>query len=139
MNEKLTDLRILVVEDAGTMMNEIVAVLNALGFMNLEQARNGKQAIELLRFSLKEGPPFAFILSDINMPMVSGVELLKWVKSVPEVSNLPFMMLTSENEQSTVLEAIGSGADQYCIKPLQINVFEPKFMGLIRKRYPELK
>lgn len=135
---KYKDIKILIAEDAKATKLQIMQLLNQLGFENFLAVDDGKVAIEKIKESLLEEDCFELIISDINMPQTNGIELLRWVRNTPETAHIPVMMLTAENEQDTVIEAIGAGANQYCIKPLELSVFKPKLVALLKKHFASL-
>ena len=108
----MKDIRILVVDDFDTMIRIIKNILNDLGYENIVSARNGAQACQILAREKID-----FIISDWNMPIMSGIELLRTVRATPQWANIPFLMITAEAEKEHILEAIQAKVDQYIIKP----------------------
>ena len=86
------DLRILVVDDFPTMRRIVKTLLKQNGFNNFEEAEDGEQAFKMLE---NEGN-FEFIVSDWNMPNMTGLELLKSVRADDRFKHLPFLMVTAE-------------------------------------------
>lgn len=112
-------MRFLVVDDFDTMIRIIKNTLGDLGYDNVITARNGEQAYQILS---KE--KIDFIISDWNMPVMTGIELLKKVKGTPELAHIPFLMVTAEAEKDHIVEAIQAKVDQYIVKP-----FTPAMLG----------
>jgi len=106
--------RILLVDDFDTMIRIIKNLLYDIGYTNVVTARNGEQACLIL-----EKGKIDFIISDWNMPRMTGLELLKKVRATPEWAHIPFLMVTAEAEKTHIAEAIESGVDQYIIKPFK--------------------
>jgi len=103
-------------------MRELVrSQLRALGFGGtttaIRQATDGKNALEVMEEALKIYSPVQLIISDWEMPIMSGIELLKAVRADPRFATIPMIMLTAVNRQEQVLEAIKSGASNYISKP----------------------
>lgn len=111
-----TDKRILIVDDAGSMRHLIVATLNELGFKNVFEANNGKRAVEIVLEQINIAP-IELIITDWKMPVMDGLQTLRFIrKALPEPQPL-IMMLTSEGERASVIEAVKSGANGYLFKP----------------------
>jgi len=123
------DTRILIVDDFDTMIRIIKNLLNDIGFTNVVTARNGEQACLVL-----EQEKIGFIISDWNMPRMTGLELLKKVRSTPGWSHIPFLMVTAEAEKGHISEAIENGVDQYIIKPFKQEKLAQKIKSAMQKR-----
>ncbi|MGA7719610.1 MAG: chemotaxis protein CheW [Ignavibacteriaceae bacterium] len=107
------NIKILLVEDAGVMRKMEIKTLNSLDFNNVSEAENGKDAIELL---IKD-PAFELIISDWNMPVKDGFELLNWVRSNENTRNIPFLMATGRGEKKEVEKASEAGVSSFISKP----------------------
>lgn len=120
------DTRILIVDDMPTILDLVKSHLRTMGFSYIAEAVNGEDALQHL---IKHNTPLQHIqlvISDWNMPKMSGLELLKQVRANPEFASLPFMLLTSESERDQVTEAVLAGVSQYVVKPFSAKVFEDK-------------
>ncbi len=106
------NLKILLVDDFDTMIRIIRNILNELGFNNIVSAKNGEEAWHMLHKA-----KFDFIISDWNMPKMTGLELLQKVKGSPDFAHIPFLMVTAEAEKRHIQKAIEAKVDQYIIKP----------------------
>lgn len=106
-------IKILLVEDFINTRKLEVRTLNNIGFQNVVEAENGQAAIELL----KSDKTFGLIVSDWNMPTVSGYDLLKWVRSNPDYRDVPFIMATAQAENAQVMKAMDAGASAVATKP----------------------
>ena len=106
-------MKILTVDDSTTMRRIIAGAASVVGIETLSAA-NGVEALKVLE---KEGSSISLILLDVNMPEMNGIELLKKVKASPQWVSIPVMMVTSESERTSVIEAIRSGASSYLTKP----------------------
>jgi two-component system chemotaxis response regulator CheY len=117
-------MNILVVDDFSTMRRIVKNVLRQFGYVNIIEADDGTTALEILR---KE--KINFIVSDWNMPRMSGLELLKAVRTSEEWKDLPFLMVTAEGQKEHVIEAVKHRVSNYIVKP-----FTPEtLMGKINK------
>ncbi|MCA1946270.1 MAG: chemotaxis response regulator CheY [Desulfovibrio sp.] len=116
-----TKLRILVVDDFSTMRRIIKNILRQLGFNNIEEADDGSTAWEMLN---KGG--IDFIISDWNMPTMTGIELLRKVRASEEFQDLPFLMVTAEAQQKNVIEAVQAKVSNYIVKPFTAETLKQK-------------
>lgn len=112
-----TNTKFLVVDDFATMRKIIKKVLSELGYTNVEEADDGKNALPMLQAAQTSGQPFQFVLSDWNMPGMTGIDLLKACKADPKLKMLPFMLITAESEQKNIIEAAQAGVSDYVVKP----------------------
>ena len=127
--------KILVVDDMATMRTRVINQLKGMGFSSIEQAGDGQQAYEILQQKMSEGNPIELVISDWNMPVMTGIELLEKLRSEKNFSALPFVIITAEGEKPQVMRALKSGVTDYLIKPVDKVVLEQKLMDLtsIRK------
>lgn len=122
-----TDIRILVVDDMSTMRRIIRTILNQLGYSNIEEAENGKQALAKLK---KE--KFDFVITDWNMPEMDGLSLVKAIRSDEELKKLPVLMVTAEAKKENVLEALKAGVNNYIVKPFTPEVLKEKMEKIFK-------
>jgi two-component system chemotaxis response regulator CheY len=125
--------RILVVDDMPTIRELVKSQLKAIGFKTILEAADGEQAMQILISNQAVGTPIQLVISDWNMPKMTGLEFLKQVRASGEWANLPFVLLTSESERDQVTEAILAGVSQYVVKPFAAKVFEEKLKGVWAK------
>lgn len=107
------DLKILVVDDFPTMRRIVKTLLKQNGFHNFVDAENGEQAYRILQ----EHGDFEMIISDWNMPNMTGLEFLKTVRADAKFKHLPFLMVTAEAEKENIIEAVKAGVSNYIVKP----------------------
>jgi two-component system, chemotaxis family, chemotaxis protein CheY len=119
-------MRILVIDDMPPIVKLVDKMLRNMGFNNVYTSCDGSLAWKLLEKSKIEEDYFNFIISDWNMPMMTGLELLKKVRSDELYERLPFLMLTAESEQGSVIQAIKSGVSSYVVKPFSEEVLKRK-------------
>lgn len=117
---------ILIVDDYLLIRTAVRQVLAELGFLNVFQADNGKTAQDLM---LKQ--PIDVVIGDWGMPVMSGIDLLKWMRREQRYASIPFMMLTAEANPASVRTALVAGVNAYMIKPFTVHSFASKFMGMI--------
>ncbi len=121
------DIRILVVDDMSTMRRIIRTILNQLGYSNIEEAENGKQALAKLK---KE--KFDFVITDWNMPEMDGLSLVKAIRSDDELKHLPVLMVTAEAKKENVMEALKAGVNNYIVKPFTPEVLKEKMEKIFK-------
>ncbi|MES0336915.1 MAG: chemotaxis response regulator CheY [Candidatus Magnetobacterium sp. LHC-1] len=122
------NMKILVVDDFSTMRRIVKNILKQLGFDKIEEAEDGEQAFN----KLKTGG-FDFLVTDWNMPNVSGLELLKRVRSDAKLKSMPVLMVTAEAEKEQVVEAVKAGVNNYVIKPFTAEVLKEKIEKIFEK------
>lgn len=115
------EMRILIVDDMSTMRRIVKNIFKQLGFANLEEAENGKEALD----KLKAGK-FDLVVSDWNMPVMAGIELLKNIRADAALMHIPVLMLTAEAQKDNLLEAIQAGVSNYIVKPFSAATVKEK-------------
>lgn len=125
--------RILIADDMPTIRELVKNQLKAMGFTAILEAQDGEEAFKALVSNMGAGTPIQLVVSDWNMPRMTGLELLKNVRAMPEWMNLPFILLTSESEREQVTEAILAGVSQYIVKPFAAKAFEEKLRSVWAK------
>lgn len=125
VNKKM---RILVVDDFSTMRRIVKNILKQLGYTNVVDADDGSSAWEVLNKDKID-----FVISDWNMPTMSGLELLKKIRNSEEFSDLPFLMVTAEAQQENIIEAVQAGVSNYIVKPFTADAIEQKIDKIFNK------
>jgi two-component system chemotaxis response regulator CheY len=114
-------MKILVVDDFSTMRRIIKNLLRDLGFTNTYEADDGLTALPML-----QSGDFDFLVSDWNMPGMTGIDLLKAVRADPKLANLPVLMVTAETKREQIIQAAEAGVNGYVIKPFTAGTLEEK-------------
>jgi two-component system chemotaxis response regulator CheY len=115
------NMRVLIVDDFSTMRRIIKNILRQLGFSNVVEADDGTTAWDVLNKDRIE-----FIISDWNMPQMTGIDLLRKVRASEEFSDLPFLMVTAEAQQENIIEAVQAKVSNYIVKPFTAEVLKQK-------------
>jgi len=115
-------IRVLLVEDAGVMRKMEAKTLSSLGFQNIFEAVDGDDAIA----QLQAGDRFDLIISDWNMPHVSGLELLEWVRAQEALKAMPFIMATGRGEKKEISKAEEAGVSSFISKPFNAQELKEK-------------
>jgi len=124
--------KILIVDDSPKDIELTIAVLSENNHANeIVVAEDGEEALDFLykrgKFVNHKGNP-AVILLDIKMPKMNGIEVLKHIRSDPEFTSIPVIMLTSSHEEKDLVESYKLGANSYVVKPVDI----PEFISAIK-------
>lgn len=125
--------KILVVDDMLTMRKIIMKQLKEMGFTNLHEAKDGELAWQAIEKEKASGQPFDLVLSDWNMPVKTGLELLRMCRNQEEMKQLPFVLITAESEASQVMEAVKIGVSQYIVKPFSPEQLKEKLQQTYQK------
>ncbi|MFL0799835.1 MAG: chemotaxis response regulator CheY [Agarilytica sp.] len=115
------NMKILIVDDFSTMRRIIKNLLRDLGFTNTHEADDGSTALP----ALKSGD-FDFLVTDWNMPGMSGIDLLKEVRADAKLAPLPVLMVTAEAKRDQIIEAAQAGVNGYVVKPFTAQVLKEK-------------
>ncbi|MEA1933652.1 MAG: response regulator [Thermodesulfobacteriota bacterium] len=107
-----TNMKVLVVDDFATMRRIVKNILKQLGYNNIVEADDGTTALEIL-----EKEKVDLIISDWNMPKMTGLDLLKNVRGNAEMADTPFIMVTAEAQQDNIILAVKAKVSQYIVKP----------------------
>lgn len=128
-----TNTKFLVVDDFATMRKIIKKVLTELGYTNIEESDDGKNALPILQQAASAGAPFQFVISDWNMPGMQGIDLLKACKADANLKDIPFMLVTAESEQKHIIEAAKAGVSDYVVKPFNSQTLKEKLERVYAK------
>ena len=123
-----SDLRFLVVDDFSTMRRIVCNLLQDSGFTELEEAEDGNAALAKLR-----NGHFDFVVCDINMPNVNGLQMLAEAKKDPALKHIPILMVTAEARKEDILLAAQLGAAGYVVKPFTKAILEEKVIYILKK------
>jgi len=122
------EMNILLVDDFANMRKLIRNLLRQVGYRNVVEAEDG-----VLAFKTIKSQKIDFIISDWNMPNMTGLELLKAVRADAEISATPFLMVTAEAIQDNVVAAFKAGVSNYIVKPFTAEVLREKIAKIIEK------
>lgn len=115
------NMRVLVVDDFSTMRRIVRNILRQLGFQNVVEADDGTSAWDFLNREKID-----FIVSDWNMPQMTGIDLLRKVRSSEQFANIPFLMVTAEAQQENIIEAVQARVSNYIVKPFTADTMKQK-------------
>ena len=121
-------MKILIVDDYKTMLRIIRNLLRQLGFENVEEATDGTMALGILKES---GGDFGLVVSDWNMEPMTGIELLRHVRSEEALKHIPFIMVTAESKSENVIAAKEAGVSNYIVKPFNAETLKSKMVSVL--------
>lgn len=120
-------MKILIVDDMATMRRIVKNILKQLGFGNVEEAENGQEGLQKLR-----ADTFGLVVSDWNMPVMTGIDMLRAIRADEKLKAIPVLMVTAEAQQANLVEAIQAGVSNYIVKPFTAETMQEK-LGKIFK------
>ncbi|WP_006461102.1 chemotaxis response regulator CheY [Thiomicrospira aerophila] len=122
------DIKILVVDDFSTMRRIVKNLLKELGFNDFDEADDGATAWPMVQTG-----KYDFIVSDWNMPKMTGIELLRRVRADQQLKDTPFLLITAEAKRSQILEAAQAGVDGYIVKPFTATTLNEKIEKIFER------
>jgi two-component system chemotaxis response regulator CheY len=122
------DLHILVVDDSRMALRHIVHTLQQMGIERITQARNGREAAELIR-----DQHFDLVFTDYNMPEMDGEQLAHYIRQVSDQPDIPIVMVTSERDESRLASVQQAGVSALLDKPFQIDVVRELIHRILSK------
>lgn len=121
-------MKFLVVDDFSTMRRIVMNLLKELGYSNMEEAEDGVVALKKL-----QSEKYDFVVTDWNMPNMTGLELLVAIRKDDKLKNLPVLLVTAEAKNENIVAAAQAGASGYVVKPFTAVVLEEKLNKIIEK------
>jgi two-component system, chemotaxis family, chemotaxis protein CheY len=122
------NMKILLVDDFATMRKIVKNLLRQMSYTNVIEAEDGVKALKALKSEEVD-----FIISDWNMPNMTGIELLREVRADKDLAGLPFLMVTAEGLKENVVTAVKAGVSNYIVKPFTAEVLNEKIEKIIAK------
>jgi two-component system chemotaxis response regulator CheY len=121
------NMKLLVVGDMSSMRGIVKNIMKQLGFANVEEAENGQEALDKLR-----AESFRFVISDWNMPVMTGIDLLRAIRADDKLKAIPVLMMTAEAKKENLVEAIQAGVSNYIVKPFTAEVLQEKMNKIFK-------
>ena len=128
MTAQKSVLRFLIVDDFSTMRRIIRGLLKEAGYVEADEAEDGQVGLQKLY-----GTQFDFVITDINMPNMNGLEMLANMKQDEKLKDIPVLMITAEASKDDVLRAAQIGADGYIVKPFSKSTLEEKISKILKR------
>jgi two-component system, chemotaxis family, chemotaxis protein CheY len=127
-----TSKSVLIVDDMKTIRMKLKQVCKDLGIQVVYEAMDGVQALEML-----QGVSVDLVLSDWNMPNMTGIELVGKIRENPKLSQVPVIFITSENEKGAILKSLMSGVTDYIVKPFPDAIVKQKICMALKIAAPK--
>lgn len=121
-------MKFLVVDDFSTMRRIVRNLLKELGYTNVDEAEDGVVALQKL-----SGGGIDFVVTDWNMPNMTGIELLRAIRANAQIAHLPVLMITAEAKKENIIEAAQAGASGYIVKPFTAATLSEKLAKIFEK------
>lgn len=121
-------MKVLVADDFATMRKIVRNILKQIGFDDIVEAEDGQAAIQVLR-----NEDVGLVVTDWNMPNMTGLELLQKIRNDPKTANLPVLMVTAEGLKENVVAAVKAGVNNYVVKPFTAEVLQEKIEQIFKK------
>jgi two-component system chemotaxis response regulator CheY len=122
-------IKVLAVDDFPTMRRIVKTLLRQLGYANVSEAEDGKIALAKLKQE-----SYDLVLLDWNMPRMTGLELLRAIRSDDALRDTPVVMITAEGRKEDVIEAVKAGVDNFIVKPFTAETLEQKLNKILEKK-----
>lgn len=122
------NMKILIVDDFSTMRRIVKNLLRDLGFSNTQEADDGTTALPML-----QNGNFDFLVTDWNMPGMSGLDLLKKVRADARLKDMPVLMVTAEAKREQIVAAAQAGVNGYVVKPFTAAVLKEKIEKIFER------
>ena len=117
----------LIVDDMVTMRRIVKNVLKQLGFSNIDEAENGQDGLQKLKSS-----KYDFVVSDWNMPVMTGIDMLRAIRADEQLKAIPVLMVTAEAQQKNLVEAVQAGVSNYIVKPFTAETMQEKLAKIFK-------
>jgi len=121
-------MKVLVVDDFATMRKIVRNILKQIGFEDISEAEDGNAALRVIK-----NEKVGLVVTDWNMPNMSGLDLLREIRQDPQTSDLPVLMVTAEGLKENVMEAVKAGVSNYVVKPFTAEVLQEKIETIFKK------
>lgn len=121
-------MRFLIVDDSSTMRRIIMNTLSKLGHQDFAEAGNGKEGLDHLHAGSVD-----MIITDWNMPEMSGIDFIRAVRAMPEIKDTPVLMVTTNAAQEDIVEALKAGVDSYVVKPFTPATMKEKIDAVLTR------
>ena len=124
-------MKVLIVDDMLTMRRILRNVLKEIGYTNVRDAKDGEEAFNTLKIG-----GYGLVVTDWNMPVMTGLELLKAIRADAELKTLPVLMVTAEAQKENIIEVVQAGVSDYIVKPFTGDGLQKKLVKIFAKKTP---
>ncbi len=126
-----SDMKFLIVDDFSTMRRIVRNLLKEAGYANVDEAEDGQVGLS----KLKAGK-FDFVITDINMPNMTGFDLIRGMRAEPALAKIPVLVVSAEAKKEDIVNAAQAGASGYIVKPFTKVTLEEKLAKILAKLQP---
>lgn len=130
----MKNIKILVCDDMVMIRTLVKKSLVELGYLDVIEAADGIQALSLIKKQKEKNEPFSIVFMDWNMPNMTGLEVIKECKKNPDLSEIPFIMISAERDHKNIVHALNSGVTDYIMKPFSPAVLSNKIAKVISSK-----
>lgn len=127
----MKNIKILLCDDMIMIRSLVKKSLTDLGYNNVFEAADGKQALDLINQEHTKKAPFDLVFMDWNMPNMTGIEVIQTCKNNPELENIPFIMISAERDHKNIVHALNAGVVDYIMKPFSPAVLSGKISKIV--------
>ncbi len=125
--------RFLVVDDSTTAREGVRSVLNKIGFSAVDDAVDGRMAVEKLKRAADESKPYDIVFLDLNMPEMDGLKTLETIRQTSAIQNVPVVIITTESAKPTVVRAVMQGISGFIVKPFSADELKRKVVEIFQR------
>jgi two-component system chemotaxis response regulator CheY len=119
-------MRFLIVDDSSTMRRIIINTLSRLGYQDFIEASNGREGVDLMASG-----GVGFVITDWNMPEMSGIEFVRTLRGMEGHGQTPVLMVTTNAAKDDIVEALRAGVNNYVVKPFTAETMREKIGAVI--------
>lgn len=127
------NLKILIVDDFESIRKALKQCLTRMGLRNIDESDNGENGLVSLKKAAALKEPYALIFCDINMPEMDGITMVEELRKIKAYTKTPVIMVSTENDRTTILDCIAAGATSYVIKPFSLSALKEKIYDTLSK------
>ena len=120
-------MKFLVVDDSPTMRRIAIVALRTIGYTEFVEANNGQEALD----KLHEDSSINFVITDWNMPVMSGLELVKSIRAIEKLNSIPILMVTTKGTKQDVIDAVKARINNYMVKPYSPEILRVKIDDIL--------
>ncbi len=125
------DLHFLIVNDSVPMRHVVMHLLKELGYRKISEAVDGAMALRACKNAKLVGAPVDFIITDCDMPVMNGLDLIRAIRASADSAELPILMVTPQASRDNILAAAEAGTDGYIVRPFNANALERKLESIL--------
>ena len=126
-------MKILIVDHVSAMRGATKTMLSKVGFKNLVETDCAEKAWKKIEEGIEEEEKVEFVITELDLPSMSGIEFLQSIRSNPQTKGVPVLIVTGDAEQTRIVEAVKAGANNFIVKPFSSQVLQDKIAAIFQK------